>query len=82
MDVIIKALNDKGLKAIKKISEEKHKYMTLEDDKLIIKIPIAIAPALRLIQRKTGVLPQYGEFIKSEMKKAGASENDYNFEVV
>ena len=83
MKVIIKGLTDKGIKAIKEIALQKHKLLTLEEpDKLIIKIPSHLAPLLRIVQQKTGVTAQYGEFIKKSMSEYKCKENiDYSYKV-
>lgn len=81
MRIIITALNENGKRAIKEIAEEKHKLLTLQEEKLIIKIPSHLAPFLKVINKGLGISPQYEEFIKKTMEKYKAYPKDYKFMV-
>jgi hypothetical protein len=82
MKIIITATTDKGRNAIKEISLQKHKLLTLDGDKLIIKIPSHLAPLIRIIQSKTGITPQYVDFIKKSMSEFKCKDNiDYVYRV-
>ena len=81
MRIIITALNENGKRAIIEISQEKHKLLTLEEERLIIKIPSHLAPFLKVINKGLGISPQYEEFIKKTMEGHKAYPKDYSFKV-
>lgn len=81
MEIIITPITDKGKIAIKSVAHQKDKHIAIKEGKLVITIPRTLSPFIRVIQSKTGIAPQYAEFIKLHMKSHGATEKDYTYEV-